>query len=452
MDILIIGGGLAGCEAAWQAARQGCRVRLLEMRPLSFTPAHKTSYLAELVCSNSFKSQDLDTGSGLLKEEMRLLGSLLLQVAKEVRVPAGGALAVDREAFAREVTRRVEEHPFIQVVRGEVEYLPSFRPLVVATGPLTSPAFAQALMNLLGEWHLYFYDAISPIVTGDSIDYSRAFFASRYGKGGGRDYLNCSMNQEEYNLFYEALVKAERVPLRHFEDPKFFSGCMPVEEMGDQGKETLLYGPMKPVGLRDPRDGKRPYAVVQLRRENKEGTLWNMVGFQTRLKWPEQRRVFRLVPALREAEFARYGSIHRNTYINSPNLLGPSLAAKGYNGLFFAGQLTGVEGYIESAATGILAGFNGARWVKGVVPSVPPPTTMLGALVRYITTCAPEVFQPMNANFGLLPPLTDPPKRKRERKLAYSRRALEDLALWMEREGVLPPRQYVSLVLEEKGN
>ncbi len=450
MDILIIGGGLAGCEAAWQAARQGCRVRLLEMRPLSFTPAHKTSYLAELVCSNSLKSQDLDTASGLLKGEMDLWGSLLLQVAKGVKVPAGGALAVDREAFAREITRRVEEHPFIQVVRGEVEYLPFFRPLVVATGPLTSPAFAQALTDLLGEGHLYFYDAISPIVTGDSIDYSRAFFASRYGKGGERDYLNCPMTQEEYELFYEALVKADRVLLRSFEDPKFFSGCMPVEEIGDQGKETLLYGPMKPVGLRDPMGGNRPYAVVQLRRENKEGTLWNMVGFQTRLKWPEQRRVFRLIPALREAEFARYGSIHRNTYINSPNFLELSLAVKGYDGFFFAGQLTGVEGYMESAATGILAGVNGARWVKGDVPSVPPPTTMLGALVRYIVTCAPEVFQPMNANFGLLPSLTDPPKRKRERKLAYSRRALEDLTLWMEREGVLHTREGVSPVSGER--
>ncbi len=451
MDILIIGGGLAGCEAAWQAARQGCRVRLLEMRPLSFTPAHRTSYLAELVCSNSLKSQDLDTASGLLKGEMDLLGSLLLQVAKGVKVPAGGALAVDREAFAREITRKVEEHPFIQVVREEVEELPSFRPLIVATGPLTSPTFAQALADLLGEGHLYFYDAISPIVTGDSIDYSNAFFASRYGKGGEEDYLNCPMAQEEYELFYEALVKAERVPLRPFEDPVFFSGCMPVEEMGDQGKETLLYGPMKPVGLRDPRDGKRPYAVVQLRRENREGTLWNMVGFQTRLKWPEQKRVFRLIPALREAEFARYGSIHRNTYINSPRFLKPSLDMKGHDGLFFAGQLTGVEGYMESAATGILAGINGARWVKGDAPLVPPPTAMLGALVRYVVTCDSDVFQPMNANFGLLPPLSDPPRRRRERKEAYSRRALEDLALWLEGEGVFHTREGVLPVSRERG-
>jgi len=452
MDVLVIGGGLAGCEAAWQAARYGCRVRLVEMRPVSSTPAHRTPYLAELVCSNSFKSQALDTASGLLKEEMRLLGSLLLQVAKEVRIPAGDALAVDREVFAREVTRRIEEHPLIQIVREEVKHIPSFRPLIVATGPLTSPVFAQALKDLAGEEHLYFYDAISPIVMGDSIDYSKAFFASRYGKGGERDYLNCPLNREEYELFYEALVKAERVPLRPFEDPKFFSGCMPIEEMGDQGKETLLYGPMKPVGLRDPKDGKRPYAVVQLRRENKEGTLWNMVGFQTRLKWPEQRRVFRLIPALREAEFARYGSIHRNTYINSPKLLEPSLAAKGHNGLFFAGQLTGVEGYMESGATGILAGLNATRWVKGMAPLVPPPTTMLGALVRYITTCAPEVFQPMNANFGLLPPLADPPKRKRERKLAYSERALKDLILWMKREGVFTPSEDVLSISEKKGN
>ncbi len=437
MDVLVIGGGLAGCEAAWQVARQGCRVRLLEMRPFSFTPAHKTSLLAELVCSNSLRSKHLDTASGLLKAEMMLWGSLLLGVAHKVEVPAGGALAVDRMAFAREVTKRIESHPSIELVRKEVKDLPHFRPLVVATGPLTSLALSQALAGLFGGEHLYFYDAISPIVMGDSIDYGRAFFASRYGKGG-EDYLNCPLTEEEYDMFYRAIVDAERVPLRPFEDPKFFSGCMPIEEIADLGKASLLYGPMKPVGLRDPVTGNRPYAVVQLRRETKEGTLWNMVGFQTRLKWPEQKRVFRLVPALRNAEFARFGSVHRNTYINSPVFLSMSMALKGDRGLFFAGQLTGVEGYMESAATGMLAGLNAARYVKGDPPVVPPATTMMGALVRYVVSCDPAAFQPMNANFGLLPPLTKPPKGKRDRRLAYSERALKDMAMWL-REVVYAP-------------
>ncbi len=438
MNVLIVGGGLAGCEAAWQAARQGCRVTLVEMRPLATTPAHKTPHLAELVCSNSLKGLSLDTASGLLKREMTLMGSLLLDVAREYRVPAGGALAVDREGFAREVTRRLEAHPLIEVVREEVTEVPSHRPLVVATGPLTSQAFSGALARLLGEGYLYFYDAIAPIVLGDTIDYERAFFASRYGKGGEEDYLNCPLTEEEYGRFYQALMEAEKVPLREFEDPRFFSGCMPVEELARQGKETLLYGPMKPVGLVDPRTGKRPFAVVQLRRENREGTLWNMVGFQTRLKWPEQKRVFGLIPALREAEFARYGSIHRNTFINSPRLLEASLAFKGDKGLFFAGQITGVEGYMESAATGILAGINAARFARGEAPVVPPPTTMLGALVRYISSAEPSSFQPMNANFGLLPPLEKPPRRKRDRKLAYSERALADLGAWMEGVGLEP--------------
>ncbi|HDD52838.1 MAG TPA: FADH(2)-oxidizing methylenetetrahydrofolate--tRNA-(uracil(54)-C(5))-methyltransferase TrmFO [Thermosulfidibacter takaii] len=438
MDVLIVGGGLAGCEAAWQAARQGCRVTLVEMRPSATTPAHKTPYLAELVCSNSLKALSLDSASGLLKGEMGLLGSLLLEVAWECRVPAGGALAVDRELFARRVTERLEAHSLIRLEREEVREIPSHRPLVVATGPLTAPAFSQSLSRLFGEGYLYFYDAISPIVLGDSIDYEKAFFASRYGKGGDEDYLNCPLTEEEYDKFYEALVVAEKVPLREFEDPRFFSGCMPVEELAYQGRETLLYGPMKPVGLRDPGTGKRPFAVVQLRRENREGTLWNLVGFQTRLKWPEQRRVFRLIPALEEAEFARFGSIHRNTYINSPRLLEPSLAFKGDMELFFAGQITGVEGYMESAASGILVGINAARVVRGEEPVVPPATTMLGALVRYITSADPEDFQPMNANFGLLPSLTSPPKRKKERKMAYSERAVKDLVSWMEEVGLVP--------------
>ena len=438
MNVLIVGGGLAGCEAAWQAAGQGCRVTLVEMRPLATTPAHKTPYLAELVCSNSLKALSLDTASGLLKGEMTLLGSLLLEVARECRVPAGGALAVEREEFARRVTLRLESHPLVEVVREEVREVPSHRPLVVATGPLTSRAFSEALARLLGEGYLYFYDAIAPIVLGDSIDYHRAFFASRYGKGGEEDYLNCPLTEEEYDRFYRALVEAEKVPLRDFEDPRFFAGCMPVEELARQGKETLLYGPMKPVGLVDPKTGKRPFAVVQLRRENREGTLWNMVGFQTRLKWPEQERVFRLIPALKEAEFARYGSIHRNTYINSPRLLESTLVFKGDRGILFAGQITGVEGYMESAASGILAGINAARVARGEEPVVPPATTMVGALVRYITSADPNSFQPMNANFGLLPPLERPPRKKRERKRAYSVRALEDLRLWMDMVGLEP--------------
>jgi len=436
MNVLIVGGGLAGCEAAWQAARQGCKVTLMEMRPLAFTPAHKTPYLAELVCSNSLKALSLDTASGLLKREMETMGSLLLEVAQESSVPAGNALAVDREVFARRVTERLESHPLVEIVREEVDRVPSVRPLIVATGPLTSQSFSRALAELLGEEYLYFYDAIAPIVLGDSVDYHRAFFASRYGKGGDEGYLNCPLTEEEYHSFYQALMEAEKVPLREFEDPRFFQGCMPVEELARQGKETLLYGPMKPVGLVDPRTGRRPFAVVQLRRENREGTLWNMVGFQTRLKWPEQRRVFRLIPALREAEFARYGSIHRNTYINSPRLLEGSLALKGEEGLFFAGQITGVEGYMESAASGILAGVNAARFAKGEEPVALPPTTMLGALMKYITSADPHAFQPMNANFGLLPSLKRPPRRKRERRLAYSARALEDLKDWMEEAGL----------------
>ncbi len=438
MDVLIVGGGLAGCEAAWQVVRRGCRVVLMEMRPSATTPAHKTPYLAELVCSNSLKSLSLDTASGLLKREMALLGSLLLEVAWECRVPGGGALVVDREVFARRVTERLEAHPLVEMVREEVAEIPVHRPLVVATGPLTSPAFSRSLARLLGEEYLYFYDAIAPIVLGDSIDYERAFFASRYGKGGDEDYLNCPLTEEEYDRFYVALMEAEKVPLRDFEDPRFFSGCMPIEELARRGRETLLFGPMKPVGLKDPRTGRRPFAVVQLRRENGEGTLWNMVGFQTRLKWPEQRRVFGLIPALRGAEFARYGSIHRNTYINSPGLLELSLALKGERGLFFAGQITGVEGYMESAATGILAGINAARLVRGENTVVPPATTMLGALVRYITSPDQRAFQPMNANFGLLPPLEAPPRNKGERKLAYSERAIRDMREWMGEVGLSP--------------
>jgi len=431
MEVLIIGGGLAGVEAAWQVASRGIKVRLFEMRPFTTTPAHKTSNLAELVCSNSFKSYLLDTPSGLLKAEMQLMGSLLLKIAYQCAVPAGAALAVDRERFSEKVTQEIEAHPLIEIIREEIKEIPPFRPLIIATGPLTSDKFSKSLGALIGEEYLYFYDAISPIVTGDSIDYKKAFFGSRYKKGG-EDYLNCPLTKEEYDAFYDALVNAEKVPLRPFEDPKFFPGCMPIEDLALQGKETLLFGPMKPVGLVDPATGKRPFAVVQLRKEKVDGSLYNLVGFQTRLKWPEQQRVFRLIPALCDAEFVRFGSVHRNTYINSPKLLMLSLQMRKEKGIFFAGQITGVEGYMESAATGILAGINAVRYIKGESPLVPPAESMLGALVRYISNVENVPFQPMNANFGLLPPLFSSPKGKKERKLAYSKRALDCLKGWLE--------------------
>lgn len=430
--INVIGGGLAGVEAAWRIAQGGVSVRLFEMRPKKTTPAHKTDKLAELVCSNTLGGKEETTPRGLLKKEMKLLGSLVMEAAEKSEVPAGGALAVDREKFSEYITQRITSHPLIEVVREEVTEIPEGEITVVATGPLTSDAFSKYLADYLGEKELHFYDAISPIVYADSIDYSKCFWGSRYGKGGD-DYLNCPMTKEEYDRFYEALLKAEKVPLKDFEKACYFEGCMPIEELAERGKQTLLFGPLKPVGLIDPRTGKMPFAVVQLRKENKEGTLLNLVGFQTKLKYPEQKRVFRLIPGLENAEFARFGSIHRNTFINSPKLLLPTLQLRKNPLVFFAGQITGVEGYPESAATGIIAGINALRVLKGKEPLVPPKETMVGGLINYITSNKDKGFQPMNANFGLLPPLKERIKGKMERRKRLSQIALSEMERWAER-------------------
>ncbi|MEE8389530.1 MAG: FADH(2)-oxidizing methylenetetrahydrofolate--tRNA-(uracil(54)-C(5))-methyltransferase TrmFO [Anaerolineae bacterium] len=425
--VIIVGGGLAGSEAAWQAAERGVQVLLYEMRPHRMTPAHVSDRLAELVCSNSLGSDLPDRAAGLLKAELRHLGSLVLACADETRVPAGGALAVDRELFAAEVTRRVEAHPRVLVVREEVTAIPA-GPTVIATGPLTSDALAKDIVALTGQEHLYFYDALAPIVSADSIDMSVAFRASRYGKGDA-DYINCPMTEEEYARFVDVLVAAERIPLHDFEqgDARFFEGCLAVEVMATRGRDTLAYGPLRPVGLTDPRTGKRPYAVVQLRQDNLAGTLYNIVGFQTNLRYGEQERVFRLIPGLERAEFVRHGQMHRNTFISAPLLLGPTMGFHGRPGLFFAGQITGVEGYVGSVGSGWLAGVNAARSVLGQEPLVLPPTTMLGALCHYVSHAEPEAFQPMKANFGLMPPLSPPVRNKRQRYQAYAARAMNDL-------------------------
>ncbi len=423
----VIGGGLAGCEAAWALAERGVRVTLHEMRPVVQTAAHQTDRLAELVCSNSFKSVELENAHGLLKAELRALGSLLLACADEVRVPGGAALAVDREAFSRAAHARVTAHPNITVVRGEVSDLPS--PGVVATGPLTSAALAAAITQRLGASALAFYDAIAPIVSADSLDHDVLYALSRYGKGDGDDYLNAPMDQAGYEAFIDALIAGDQFSGHEFDKVPFFEGCLPVEEMARRGRETPRFGPMKPVGLPNPRTGREPYAVVQLRREDRAGQMWNLVGFQTRLRIPEQQRVFRAIPGLERAEFLRYGSIHRNSYVNSPAGLGEALTARDDDRLFFAGQLTGVEGYTESLGTGLLAGINLARRLEGRPLAVPPPTTMLGALYRYLREADPKHFQPMNANFGLLEPL--PGKVKKDaKKGALVARAVADFGAW----------------------
>jgi len=431
--INVIGAGLAGCEAAWQAARRGCRVALFEMKPQRFSPAHGTPYLAELVCSNSFKSDSRENASGLLKEEMRALHSLILAAADAHRVPAGGALAVDRNQFSQHVTEILEREYNLTLVRQEISQLPEEGLVIVATGPLTSAALAAHLRGIIGSDFLFFHDAISPIIEADSIDFSRAFKASRYNRGDA-DYINCPLSRDEYYNFVHELLKAEKVPLREFETLIPYEGCMPVEVMAARGIETLAFGPMKPVGLIDPRTGKRPYAAVQLRQENEQGTLYNMVGFQTRLKWPEQKRVFSMIPGLEHAVFARYGSLHRNTYIHSPSLLLKTLQLKNNPRIFFAGQIAGVEGYIESAAMGLVAGIQASRIAQGKNPLTPPSTTMIGALLSYITSQFSGNFQPMNANFGILPPL-DYPVHKRCRKQAYADRALAEIKEWQRRLG-----------------
>jgi len=429
-DLVVLGGGLAGCEAAWQAAERGVTVDLYEMRPVVPTPAHRTDRLSELVCSNSLGSNDAIHAAGILKAEMRRLQSLILRVADSVTVPAGSALAVDRDLFAAAVTKAIEEHPRIRVAREEVIDLPEDRPTIVATGPLTSDRLAKSIQAVIRADYLAFFDAIAPIIDAETVDMSIAFRASRYDKGGD-DYVNCPMSQIDYNQFYDALAVAERVATKPFEQTPYFEGCVPIEVQADRGRQTLLFGPMKPVGLVDPRTGARPFAVVQLRQENRFGSCYNMVGFQTKLTWPEQRRIFRMIPGLKHAEFLRLGSLHRNTFINAPRVLHPTLQCRARPSLFFAGQLVGVEGYAEAAAMGLLAGLNAARLIRGETPTVPPPTTTYGTLLTYITTSDPRYFQPMNANFGLYPEL---PKRVRDRAIRRQKiaeRAAEDLDRWI---------------------
>jgi methylenetetrahydrofolate--tRNA-(uracil-5-)-methyltransferase len=430
----VVGGGLAGSEAAWALAERGVRVTLHEMRPVVSTPAHRTERLAELVCSNTFKSVDLTNAHGLLKAELRALGSLLLPCADEARVPGGTALAVDREIFSRAVHERVTAHPNITLLRGEVTGLPS--PAVVATGPLTSDRLGEVIAARLGTDSLAFYDAIAPVVADDSLDHGRLYRLSRYGKGEGDDYLNVPLDRGGYERFLDALVAADQYHAHEFDQVPYFEGCLPVEEMAKRGRETLRFGPMKPVGLPDPRTGREPHAVVQLRREDRAGQMWNLVGFQTRLRIAEQQRVLRMLPGLGDAEFLRYGSIHRNAYLNSPATLGPALAARDDDRLFFAGQLTGVEGYTESLGTGLLAGINLARRLCGYPVSVPPPTTMLGALYRYLRDADPKHFQPMNANFGLLEPLSLTGRISKDRKKALLvERAQGDFSGWLSEVG-----------------
>jgi methylenetetrahydrofolate--tRNA-(uracil-5-)-methyltransferase len=426
--VTVIGGGLAGCEAAWQLLRRGRRVRLCEMKPARFSPAHKSPLLAELVCSNSLRSNSPDNAVGLLKEELRRMDSLIMASADATAVPAGKALAVDRNAFSRFIEEHLNAQPGLELTRTEVTEIPSTGITIVATGPLTSDALAAAITALTGSANLYFYDAISPIVEGSSIAMNRVFAASRYDRVEA-DYLNCPMDQETYEHFWKALTEAKEVPLHAFEEMKCFEGCLPVEVMARRGIETLAYGPMKPVGLIDPLTGCRPHAVVQLRREDKEGILYNMVGFQTKLTWPEQKRVFRMIPGLENAEFARYGSVHRNTFLNAPALLTPFLQLRTRPDLFFAGQITGVEGYIESTAMGLLAGINASRLIAGQEPTAPPPETSLGALIGHLQRPDRKTFQPMNIAFGLFPPLSGR-IRKRDRGLTYAHRALIALAAW----------------------
>jgi methylenetetrahydrofolate--tRNA-(uracil-5-)-methyltransferase len=431
----VIGAGLAGSEAAWQLARRGVHVRLHEMRPVRMTEAHQTSMFAELVCSNSLRGASLETAVGVLKEEMRRLGSLVIAAADHTQVPAGGALAVDREGFSRAVTDTLSTHPLIEIARAEVTDIPE-SPTIIATGPLTSAALGERLNDLIGPRNLYFYDAIAPIVTRDSIDMGKAFFASRYGKGGD-DYINCPMTEAEYDAFIEALTAAEKVALHPFEKPVYFEGCMPIEEMARRGAQTLAFGPMKPVGIVDPRTGRRPFAVVQLRQDDREGRLYNMVGFQTKMTYPAQRRVLRMIPGLDRAEFVRLGSLHRNTFIDSPRLLRPTLQLKSRDDLFMAGQMIGVEGYVESAAAGLLAAINLARMTNGSELISLPIETALGSLIGYVTDPARENFQPMNANFGLMPDLAGR-VRGREKKIQMAHRALKKIDEWIESNAIEP--------------
>jgi methylenetetrahydrofolate--tRNA-(uracil-5-)-methyltransferase len=439
-SVTVIGGGLAGSEAASQLASRGFDVRLHEMRPVVTTPAHKTDRLAELVCSNTFKSTELTNAHGLLKAEMRLLGSVILEAADSARVAAGSALAVDREVFSAAVTERIGSEPRIEVVRGEAVEIVA--PCVIATGPLTSDRLAQSIKGKLGTGALAFYDAIAPIVARESIDDSVVFRASRYGKetmegaDDGGAYLNCPMSREQYDAFLDALLSADQYHGHEFDEVPYFEGCMPVEVMAKRGRDTLRFGPLKPVGLRDPRTGRDAHAVVQLRQEDRAGRMWNLVGFQTRLRIPEQQRVLKMIPGLEQAEFLRYGSIHRNSYLNSPGALSAHLSARDEPTILFAGQITGVEGYTESSATGLLAGMNLSRLLSGDEPVVPPPTTMLGALYRYMREADPKHFQPMNANFGLLDELPQQIRDKKRKREMFAERALRDMQSWIEANGI----------------
>ena len=437
--VTVLGAGLAGCEAAWQLARRGIPVTLYEMKPQKFSPAHKSQGLAELICSNSLKASRIDSAACLLKEEMRRLGSLLVPCAEQCAVPAGGALAVDRDQFSRLVTQAIENEPHITLRREEVTDLPP-GPVIVATGPLTSEPLAEKILALCGG-ALSFFDAAAPIVTRESLDMDHCFTASRYGReeeGSEGDYVNCPMNKEEYDRFVQALVTAERAPVHSFDarDPKVYEGCMPIEVLASRGHDAIRFGPMKPVGLKDPRTGHRPWAVLQLRTENREKTLFNLVGFQTNLKFGEQKRVFGMIPGLAHAEFVRYGVMHRNTFLNSPALLDGDFSFRRRPGLYFAGQITGVEGYMESAGSGILAGINLARRLQGREPLLLPETTMLGALSRHVSQYAGKDFQPMGANFGVLPPLPEKIRDKRQRYMALSQRALCDLEPMLQEEPV----------------
>lgn len=425
MEVTVIGAGLAGSEAAWQLAKRGIRVKLYEMRPVKQTPAHHTDKFAELVCSNSLRANTLTNAVGVLKEEMRRLDSVIMKAADSCSVPAGGALAVDRHEFAAKVTEMVTNHPNVTVVREEVTSIPT-GPTIIATGPLTSQALSEQLQALTGEQYLYFYDAAAPIVEKESIDMEKVYIKSRYDKGEAA-YINCPMTEEEFERFYDALISAETVPLKEFEKEIYFEGCMPIEVMARRGKKTLLFGPMKPVGLEDPRTGKRPFAVVQLRQDDAAGTLYNIVGFQTHLKWGAQKEVIRLIPGLEQAEIVRYGVMHRNTFINSPKLLKPTYQYKEREDLFFAGQMTGVEGYVESAASGLVAGINAAHYVLGKELIVFPQETAIGSMAHYITSANPKHFQPMNANFGLFAPLDEPIKDKKKKNERYAERALETI-------------------------
>jgi len=428
-EIKVIGGGLAGCEAAWQIAQRGIKVKLFEMRPARMTPAHKSDLLAELVCSNSFRASSMQNAVGLLKEEMRLLDSLIMSCADKNDVPAGGALAVDRNAFAAMVTEEILGHPLIEVVREEVNSLPQQEITVVATGPLTSDKLAEEIAKLTGKNQLYFYDAAAPIIYGETIDYRQVYWASRYGKGSA-DYLNCALNQEEYDQFYQALIEAELYPLKDFEKGRCFEGCMPLEVMAKRGYQTMLFGPLKPVGLIKENSEKKVVAVAQLRREDTAGTLFNLVGFQTNLKWNEQKRVFRMIPGLEKAEFARFGRMHRNTFLNSPEVLTPTLQMKEHPHLLIAGQLSGVEGYLESTAAGLIAGINASRLFRGLTPVVCPQESAHGSLLNYIVETETKNFQPMNITFGLFPPLKERIRDKQRKNSLLAERAIAALKVW----------------------